>query len=65
MHRPVCPADPGPRKMLLEKYLTRKSILGAVQLLLAVFGVVLLFCVPLIIHCEKTMAMIIVRAWSG
>lgn len=58
-------ADPGPRKNLLEKHLTRKSILGAVQLLLAVFGVLLLVYIPVIIHCEKTMAMIIVRAWLG
>lgn len=53
-------ADPGPRNKLLERHLSRKAALGAVQLVLGVCGTVLLFYVPIAVACGESSSIALV-----
>ncbi len=60
----LSPADPGPRNKTLSKHLSRKTTLGVGQLLLALFGTVLIFYVPMAFACrgDSSIAFITVSA---
>ena len=63
-HATLPPTDPGPRNELLEKYLTRKSVLGAVQLVLALVGMALIIIIPLTFICREALGVALVRVRS-
>ena len=63
--RPLCrPADPGPRHELLAKYLSHKTILSTLQLILGVCGVALVVYIPFVLPCGESMTMITVSLAS-